>query len=176
MSIQHLLCPFPSCIFSFLSTPDNSCLVSGGRDKTVIYWDVGTGRIIRRYRGHSSHVNCCRFDSEGSIIISGSYDSTIQIFDCRSRSFDPIQVMKDATDSVSSLDLAGYEILAGSVDGKVRCYDVRAGKLRTDDVGGSIVNVRFSHDRNCILVGTLDDSIRLLDKSTGELLAEYVSQ
>lgn len=31
---------------------DNSQLCSGGMDKTVMLWDVASGKILRRYRGH----------------------------------------------------------------------------------------------------------------------------
>lgn len=34
----------------------------------------------------------------------------------------------------------------------------------------------MSKDRNCILVSTTDDTIRLMDKANGTLLNEYVGQ
>ena len=58
-------------------------------------------------------MNCCRFNSEDSIILSGSYDNTVQIFDVRARTFDAFQVLKDATDSVTSLDVSNHEVIVG---------------------------------------------------------------
>lgn len=37
-----------------------------------------------------------------------------------------------------------------------------------------VISVDFSHDGQCILVGSADDTVRLMDKNTGEMLAEYV--
>ncbi len=37
-----------------------------------------------------------------------------------------------------------------------------------------ITNVRVTHDGNCILASCLDNCVRLIDKLTGELLAECV--
>ena len=54
---------------------------------------------------------------------------------CRAASRIPIQIFKEAKDSVASLVISGHEILAGSVDGKVRCYDLRMGQLNTDELG-----------------------------------------
>ena len=59
-----------------------------------------------------------------------------------------------------------------SVDGKVRNYDVRMGQLRVDCIGQPVTSVSFSKDGQCVLASTLDDTIRLLDKDTGELLNE----
>jgi len=47
----------------------------------------------------------------------------------------PIQVLDDARDSITSIQIRNYEIITGSVDGKLRTYDLRAGQLFTDVVG-----------------------------------------
>ncbi|KAJ3210244.1 mRNA-capping enzyme subunit beta [Entophlyctis luteolus] len=65
------------------------------------------------------------------------------------------------------------EILAASIDGNLRTYDVRKGLCTVDDVGHSVTSARFSNDENCILASSLDGVIRLFDKENGELLASY---
>ena len=62
--------------------------------------------------------------------------------------------------------------LESSVDGKVRNYDIRMGKLHADCIGQPVTSVSFTRDGQCVLTSTLDDTIRLLDKDTGELLNE----
>jgi len=60
----------------------------------------------------------------------------------------------------TSQDTTTHEVLTGSVDGRVRRYDIRAGRLATDYLGEPVTSVCFSHDRNCILASTLDSTIR----------------
>ena len=61
-------------------------------------------------------VNCVKFNQQdSSVILSGSYDATVRCWDCRSRSPDPIQVLDDAKDSVSSLQVSQHAILTGYV-------------------------------------------------------------
>ena len=36
-----------------------------------------------------------------------------------------------------------------------------------------VTSVQLSNDKNCLLVSTLDNTLRLLDKETGECLMEY---
>lgn len=43
---------------------DNSKLCSCGGDRQIFYWDVSTGRVIRKFRGHDSEV-CSLCKKEG---------------------------------------------------------------------------------------------------------------
>jgi len=79
-------------VFDVGVSSDNSRIASCGGDKNVFYWDVATGQIIRKFRGHDLKVNAVLFaGEESSVVISGSYDKTVRIFDCRSRSYDAMQ-------------------------------------------------------------------------------------
>ena len=65
------------------------------------------------------------------------------------------------------------EILASSVDGTVRRFDVRMGCMDVDQLGAPVTAMALSHDGNCVLASCLDGRMRLLDKASGELLAQY---
>lgn len=43
--------------------------------------------------------------------------------------------MDEATDSVNCIQVTDFEILTGSVDGKVRRYDLRNGEMISDYIG-----------------------------------------
>ncbi|XP_076800912.1 WD repeat domain-containing protein 83-like [Clavelina lepadiformis] len=152
---------------------DNSQLASCGSDKTVIYWDVGSGQIIRRFRGHAGRINCVEFNEESTVILSGSVDSSVRAWDCRSRKSSPIQILDEAKDSISSLQVTDHEILTSSIDGKVRRYDLRVGTMFSDFIGSAVTSAKFSKDGQCILSSAHDNTLRLLDVTTGEMLGEY---
>ncbi|XP_061535092.1 WD repeat domain-containing protein 83 [Phycodurus eques] len=152
---------------------DNSNICSCSSDKTVILWDVATGQVARKLRGHAGKVNCVQFNEEATVILSGSLDGTVRCWDTRSRKNEPIQVLDEARDSVSSLKVSKHEVLTGSVDGQVRRYDLRMGQLHVDFLNSPITCVCFSQDGQCTLSSSLDSTVRLLDKSTGEMLGEY---
>ena len=46
-------------------------------------------------------VNCVGFNDEGTVVLSGSIDSTVRAWDYRSRKNDPIQVCIDLETSMS---------------------------------------------------------------------------
>lgn len=160
---------------------DNATFASVGGDRSVFLWDVARGQTIRRFgehnHGHNSRVNTVTFAGAGdSVLISGSFDATVRVWDVKSQSSKPIVVLDDAKDSVSSV-LVGwgeeYEILTGSVDGRIRCYDIRMGRLYTDVIGASVTSLQRTRDGKGILVGALDSTIRLMDRDGGGLLKAY---
>lgn len=53
------------------------------------------------------------FNEESTVLLSGSYDATIRLWDLRSSNFQPIQVIEGCKDSVMSIDVKGVEIVAG---------------------------------------------------------------
>lgn len=84
-----------------------------------------------------------------------------------------MQTLDEARDGISSVKVSDHEVLSGSVDGRVRRYDLRMGQLFSDYVSSPITCTCFSRDGQCTLVSSLDSTLRLLDKDTGELLGEY---
>jgi len=143
---------------------DNARFASCGGDRQPFLWDVATGRIIRKFKGHDKEVNCIRFNEENTVLVTGSYDKSVKVWDCKSNSQEAIQIMNEAKDSVTSVCLSSYEIITGSVDGKVRNYDIRAGALRTDTITHPVTCVNITHDTNCILASCLDNCVRSFNR------------
>lgn len=152
---------------------DNSQICSCGMDKYVCATDVATGKILRKYRGHAGTVNCVKYNEDSSVILSGSTDNSVRIWDCKSRKLEPLQVLDEAKDSVTSIQVSDHEILTGSADGYFRRYDLRTGRMHADFIGKAVSSVSFTKDGQCVLASTLDDSIKLMDKDTGEMLNEF---
>ncbi|KAI9777443.1 MAG: hypothetical protein M1839_008855 [Geoglossum umbratile] len=170
---------------------DNARFASVGGDKQAFLWDVATARTLRRFAGHFSRINTCAFNWDASVLATGpelvhvvirngggwlgSFDSTVRLWDCKSQSTKPIQVLEESKDSVSSVDVIGNEIVTGSVDGRLRVYDLRMGQIYVDVIGHPITSVCQTKDTNALLLSTLDSTIRLLDKGNGAVLQTYTS-
>lgn len=152
---------------------DSAQIASSGMDKVVFIWDVSTAVASRKFRGHAAQVNAVKFNEESTIVLSGSLDGTVRAWDCKSRSKDPIQILNEAKDSVTSIQVSAQEILTGSLDGIVRRYDIRMGQLTSDDIGKPVSCVSFTHDGQCILASCMDSSLRLIDKESGDVLAQF---
>jgi mitogen-activated protein kinase organizer 1 len=165
-------------IYDIAIHPDNSKFVSAGADKACFLTDVATGRTIRRIQAHDRTTNAVDMNDDGTVLITCSYDQTMCVWDLRSVSRDPIQKMMDFRDSVSCVAHSSNTITAGSVDGFVRTYDMRNGKLHSDYLRDPVTSVRYSNDQRSILATCLGSSgdhgtVRLLDLNKGVQLQEY---
>lgn len=66
-----------SVCFSF----DGKFIVSGSEDRSIIIWDVKTGKNIKTLKGHRDFVTSVCYNIDGKYIASGSDDKTIKIWD-----------------------------------------------------------------------------------------------
>lgn len=82
-------------------------------------------------------------------------------------------VLDEARDAITAVLVRGAEIISGSVDGRVRCYDVRMGRMTADVVGASVSSLCLTQDGRAVLVGSLDSRLRLFDREGGGCLRTY---
>lgn len=108
------------------------------------------------------------------VLVTASYDQTIRFWDLRSRSFEAIQTVKAFRDSVTSVTVTRNPyIVASSVDGTVRRLDFRSGSVVCDDVHVPVTCARPAPDGSFVLAACTDARVRLLDRSSGQVLARY---
>lgn len=115
-------------------------------------------------------------DGGDALALSGGLDGTVRIWDLRSGSGKAVQVLTEARDAVTSVvaPRGGWEVVAGSVDGRVRGYDVRAGRCVVDVVGASVTSLDLDGDKGeTVLVGGLDSKVRMMDRRGGGVLRVF---
>lgn len=160
-------------VLDVAASSDSSSIVSAGVDKVALIWDVATAHVVRPLRGHAGQINAVKYNKESSIVVTASFDSTVRLWDVKAKSRDPVQILDEAKDSVSSLSVSDHEIITGSLDGKVRRYDIRQGLLHVDDLQASVGNVSFTADTQSILANCLNSSLYLIDKDSGDILQHF---
>ncbi|KAI0167418.1 WD repeat domain-containing protein [Pestalotiopsis sp. NC0098] len=167
-------------VLSLSVSADNARFASAGGDRSLFLWDVATAQTIRRLGGnqqsHTARINSVAFaGDDDSLLVSGSLDTSVRIWDLKSGSFKPVQVLTEARDSISAVVVRDAEIVTGCVDGRVRTYDVRMGKCVTDVVGPSVTSLCLSKDGNALLLGGLDSKLRFMDRKDGTCLKTYAN-
>ncbi|KAI1776167.1 WD40 repeat-like protein [Hypoxylon cercidicola] len=165
-------------VLSLTVSADNARFASSGGDRAVFLWDVASAQTLRRFGGtpqsHTARINCVAFGGEDdALLVSGSVDTSVRVWDVKSNSLKPVQVLSEARDSVTAVAVRGPEIVSGSVDGRVRSYDVRMGRCVTDVVGPSVTSLSMTRDGKAVLVGGLDSKLRLMDRESGGCLKTY---
>lgn len=82
-------------------------------------------------------------------------------------------VLGEARDGVSVVRCRGVEIVVGSVDGRVRGYDVRVGRVVVDVLPGPVGWVDLAREGGSMLVSCLDGKMRLMDRENGGCLRVF---
>uniref|UniRef100_A0A6N2LBP0 WDR5-like beta-propeller domain-containing protein n=1 Tax=Salix viminalis TaxID=40686 RepID=A0A6N2LBP0_SALVM len=116
------------------------------------------------------------FNPNSSMIVSGSFDETVRIWDVKSGKC--LKVLPAHSDPVTCVDFNrdGSLIVSSSYDGLCRIWDAGTGhciKTLIDDENPPVSFVKFSPNGKFILVGTLDNNLRLWNFSTGKFLKTY---
>ncbi|KAJ2811523.1 hypothetical protein H4S07_002011 [Coemansia furcata] len=159
-----------------VSKDSNSLASCGGTDRAVYLWDVSQAQLTRKLLGHTQRVDCVAISENGSIIVSGSFDKTVRVWDTRSSNSPQalLQVLDESKDGISSLFLTQAEIIASSIDGHVRTYDMRTGRVLVESFDGQpVVCAKVVSGGKCLLVSSMDGSIQLVDRTDGKAIAAF---
>jgi mitogen-activated protein kinase organizer 1 len=156
-------------------TADSGRLASVGGDRQVFLWDVSTGRVLRKFRGHDSAINAVLFAAGGDLVLTAGYDACVRAWDARASAAEPVQTLRGFRDSVTCLALHDATVLAGCVDGQLRAFDARAGQVTSDQLGAPVTVAALSADGGLALAALAGGMLRLLDRASGRLLAQYVA-
>ncbi|CDW87464.1 mitogen-activated protein kinase organizer [Stylonychia lemnae] len=152
---------------------ENDKFASCGGDKTFYIWDVLSGKYIRKFIAHTNKINAICLNHFQNVIATGSFDNSVKLWDLMSRDYRPIQVLDDFRDSITKIMITDDSIIASSVDGILRTYDIRMGKLVRDNIEAPINSFDIGEDKKFVAVSCLNSTTKLYDLSTGETIADY---
>jgi len=126
-------------------------------------------------RGHALSVTSVAFSRDGSIVASGSHDSTVRTFDARTGQ--ALCVMEEHTHGVLTVAFSPVALIiaSGSRDTTVRLWNADSGALlKTLEEHTSYVNqVAFSRDGNILASCSHDQTVRTWNATTGEALIVF---
>jgi general transcriptional corepressor TUP1 len=148
-------------------SPDSSKLVAGMPQNTVRVWDLATQKEGPVMMGHDSEVYA--LDCVGDLVVSGSGDRTVRLWDARTGACKKILGRDDGgpSDGVTSVALSrdGKYLAAGSLDKVVRIWDTETTQLldRLEGHSDSVYAIAFSPDSKNLISGSFDRNVFLWD-------------
>ncbi|ODA83013.1 hypothetical protein RJ55_01522 [Drechmeria coniospora] len=144
---------------------DSDVLYTASADMHLASWDLTSGTRIRRYVGHEEMINTVDVNRRGEeLLISGSDDSTIGIWDPRSKNaVDYIET--DFPITAVAISQAGNEIYSGGIDNDIRVWDVRKKSMVYSMLGhaDTITSLRVSPDSQSLVSYAMDGTVKTWD-------------
>ncbi len=110
-------------VTSIAISPDGKVVASASKDKTIILWDLASGKLIRKLTGHDGAVNSIDFSSDGKTLVSGSDDKKIMIWDVENYKLKGI--LRGHLDKISSViyDSVNRSIISASSDHTLKLWE-----------------------------------------------------
>ncbi|KIW78702.1 hypothetical protein Z517_08541 [Fonsecaea pedrosoi CBS 271.37] len=154
-------------------------LASAGDDKSILLWAPLSSDFPiapSPFMGHSNYVYSLAFSPKGNMLVSGSFDEAVFLWDVRSG-----RVMRSLpahSDPVGGVDFIrdGTMVCSCAGDGLIRIWDSGTGqclKTLVDEDRKAVTSVRFSPNGKFVLAWTLDNCVRLWNYIEGRCVKTY---
>jgi F-box/WD-40 domain protein MET30 len=131
------------------------------RFKVGTNWKYGrcTTKILR---GHTNGVMCLQFDD--NILATGSYDSTIRIWDIDTG--ECIRILRGHTSGVRALQFDDTKLISGSMDHDVRVWNWRTGECMSVMHGHDAGVIAVNFEGNILATGSVDKTVKIWNFKT----------
>ena len=128
------------------------------KDRFLIGSNWKYGRCDTKiFKGHGNGIMCLQFDD--SILATGSYDSTIKIWDIETG--EEIRTLRGHTSGVRCLQFDGTKLISGSLDHTVRIWNWRTGDLLKTHTGHTDGIIGLHFNGTLLASGSKDTTIKI---------------
>ncbi|MEH2289721.1 serine/threonine-protein kinase [Nostoc sp.] len=163
-------------------SPDGQILASGSWDKTIKLWDVNTGKEICTIAAHQLKVNSVAFSPQGQLLASASYDRTIRLWQipalgrgrgAESREQGDINSAELKDHSQGAEDIPPFSLPPAPLPlvQNRPCYSLLS---TLSGHTWAVLTVAFSPDGQILATGSDDNTIKLWEVNTGQLICTLV--
>ncbi|CAO3578793.1 unnamed protein product [Absidia cylindrospora] len=121
---------------------------------------------VRLLSGHTDGVMCVQFCDAGNVVMTGSYDKTIRIWNLETGEL--IRVLKGHTRCVRALQFDEAKLVTGAMDHTLKIWNWHTGEcIRTlEGHTGGVLSLHF--DCRLMASGSVDHTIRVWNFKAGE--------
>ncbi|KAJ5083906.1 hypothetical protein NUU61_008485 [Penicillium alfredii] len=136
------------------------------RDRFVVGMNWKHRRCsVKVFRGHTDSVMCLQF--EDNILMTGSYDATIKIWDMETG--EELRTLRGHNAGVRCLQFDDTKLITGSLDRSVRVWNWRTGECISKYNGHSEAVIALHFDSTLLASASVDRTVKIWnfkDKST----------
>ncbi|KAG8821289.1 general transcription repressor [Serendipita sp. 411] len=141
-------------VTSVAISPDGRLVAAGSLDTVVRLWDVQTGNLLEKLKGHRDSVYSVAFTPDGRGLVSGSLDKTLKYWELNT------SALKAFADGKAPKNSPDREPYARAIHNFVGHKDY-------------VLSVAISHDGQWVVSGSKDRGVQFWDKyGTAQLMLQ----
>lgn len=183
--------------FSCLAVdPTSEVICAASHDSFDIHiWSVQTGQLLDQLAGHEGPVSTLAFAPNGGIVISGSWDHTVRIWNIFARTQTSESLLLQSDVLALAIRLDSKQVAVSSLDGQLTFWSISEGSQETGldgrrDVSGgrkltdrriaanaagskAFNSIAYSVDGSCVIAGGNSKYICLYSVASGVLLRKF---
>jgi len=130
-------------------------LATGSTDKTGRIWEIPGGRLVATLQGHQDGIRRVQFSADGKRVVTASYDNSARVWDVRTGKL--------------LATLTGHEKVQLEPHW-VPTEGVEISRFTSESDEKGVTSARFSPDGMRIITTAFDNTARVWNATTGDLL------
>ncbi|CAL9768468.1 unnamed protein product [Musa acuminata subsp. burmannicoides] len=166
------------CLGSLLDlaiTHDNRFIIAASSSNNLYVWETSSGRVRHTLTGHTDKV--CAVDASkvsSRNLVSAAYDHTMKVWDLVKGYCTNTIIFQSNCNSLS-YTMDGLTFCSGHVDGNLRIWDSRMGKVVGEVAAHSqaVTSIYVSQSGNLLLTSGRDNLHNLFDLRTLEICGTF---
>mmetsp|Transcript_19462 Transcript_19462/g.29930 ORF Transcript_19462/g.29930 Transcript_19462/m.29930 type:complete len:278 (-) Transcript_19462:7-840(-) len=134
-----------SCIRGLSLSMSSIKFVTCSDDRTARVWDLATSKNEVEFKEHNQSVWTCDWHPFQSLVLTGSKDMSVRVWDPRNNTSKSIFQVKKHTAIVQTVKwnpINGIYFLSGSMDKKIKLFDLRNMKEEVRDFDGPLGTIQ----------------------------------
>jgi len=180
-------------------SPSGRTLASGSRDKTIKLWRLDSGELLHTFGGrslwsgsgsssgsssgpnflsnlwspseHQDRINALAFSYNGRILVSGSNDGSIKLWDLATLTLISTLPGQGWEISAIALDPQGYLLASGSGDGLIQLWEPETDELIANlSQHQERISALLMHPQGQLISGSYDKTIRLWNLNNNQVI------
>jgi WD40 repeat protein len=156
--------------------PDRRRMITGSSDHTLRLWDLETGVVLKKMKGHRDKVEALAVSRDGQMIASG--DGSGEIIVWHGETGESLtQPIKAHSDCIFSLDFSpdGTMLVTGSRDGMMKFWCTKTWQMQGDSIDCRYVRcVRYSPSGELLGIAT-STNLHIYNPGTRERVASFTA-
>ena len=156
------------------SPTETTTLMSASDDKTLRIWDLPSERSTVTFIGHQDYVRSGNFlpQQASGLIVSGSYDQTVKLWDPRAPS-KAIMTFNHGAPLEAVLPMPGGTTILAAADNRISVLDIVAGRplQMLQNHQKTVTSLCFASNNSRLVSGSLDGHVKVYETTGWNVVA-----